>query len=153
VSYRLSNLDVRDLEERGEGRETLRPEQELPMVVAKVHVTRLYFNVLTPWRLYGAVLVPGVPWLWVDRVPHRRGPGGWDWLEAPDTQEEENDGPHPVPTAIVCSTCGLPWADHGESPTQKTCIDLLVAKTKPFAYLAPPSPEPSTFCVEKVEVR
>lgn len=162
VCYRLSNQDLRVLEERGQARNALvRPGGECPMVVAEVQATPYFFDTLSPWRIDGAVLLVGAEWLWVNNVAHRRVPGGWDWVaesaETPDTQEEDPRvvGPHPVPTAIVCSTCGLPWDDHGESPTQTTCIALLRAKSKPFAYLDPISRKPSTFddLKEKVEIR
>lgn len=35
--------------------------------------------------------------------------------------------PHPVVVSQECSVCGLEWSRHGDSPTAKTCIDLLRA--------------------------
>lgn len=35
--------------------------------------------------------------------------------------------PHPIVVSQVCSLCGLDWPRHGDSPTGKTCIDLLKA--------------------------
>jgi hypothetical protein len=40
--------------------------------------------------------------------------------------------PSPVPVAIVCSECELPWDDHGAKPTLEDCIRLLkVERSKP----------------------
>lgn len=35
--------------------------------------------------------------------------------------------PKPVPISAVCSKCGLPWDDHGQNPSLKTCVALLKA--------------------------
>lgn len=59
--------------------------------------------------------------------------------------------PHPIVVSQVCSLCGLDWPRHGDSPTGKTCIDLLKADLqtarvqlahRPFVQPIPYAPYP-----------
>lgn len=36
--------------------------------------------------------------------------------------------PKPVVVSTVCSECGLPWEDHGDTPTLADCVRLLKAR-------------------------
>lgn len=54
--------------------------------------------------------------------------------------------PKPIPTAHVCSECGLDWQRHGNKPTLAKCVELLrveVArlkgpKSKSMEYIGQP---------------
>lgn len=42
--------------------------------------------------------------------------------------------PKPVVVSTVCSECGLPWEDHGDTPTLADCVRLLKARPPTISY-------------------
>src|SRR5512146_1474932 len=54
--------------------------------------------------------------------------------------------PEPVAVTTICSVCGLPWLDHGKTPTTEDCIRLLKAELakRPIQV---PIPQPYPFPV------
>ncbi len=51
--------------------------------------------------------------------------------------------PEPVAVTTICSVCGLPWLDHGKTPTTEDCIRLLKAELAKRPIQVPiPQPYP-----------